>query len=280
MCELLAINFDRSAHVDFTFRAFAMRDVENADGWGLAWYPDHSLAIAKEPLTWRKSRFAGFLQTYGHLNSNMYLAHMRRKTVGGESTHADTHPFRRELMGREYCFAHNGTVYGTDEIPLGQFLPIGATDSEHVFCHLMNSIAQRQSHLDTIEDWRWVHELFYTYNKRGKFNCQLTDGRRLICYHDHNAFKGMWMEKLTMHPHHAEHLDDPTMHVDVEADGINRGIVVASRPLSRNRWLRFKPTQMIVVEAGVILHKALIVDGQSMVIQTKRKTQSKPRRIR
>ena len=33
-------------------------------------------------------------------------------TTGGEPSRADTHPFQRELFGRSYCFAHNGTVRG------------------------------------------------------------------------------------------------------------------------------------------------------------------------
>lgn len=261
MCELLGINFQRNAHVDITIRAFATRDETNADGWGLGWYPDQSLALAKEPLTWRSSSYARFLQTYSHLHSTTYIAHVRKKTIGGENTHADTHPFQRELFGRDYCFTHNGTVYGWDELPLGRFLPLGTTDSEHVFCHLLDSIADRGDHLSSVEDWRWLHGAFFGFNQRGKFNCQLTDGHRLICYHDAKAFKGMWMMLLHTRPHEWEHFDDPTMHVDVEPNGDNRGIVVASLPLNRGNWQKLDPTEMIVVESGMVVYRAVIVDG-------------------
>ncbi len=263
MCELLAIDFQYCVDVDFSIRAFAMRDAENADGWGLAWYPDQSLALAKEPLTWRESDYAEFLQKYSHLHSHIYIGHVRKKTVGGENTHADTHPFMRELMGRDYCFTHNGTVYGAEKLPVDRFQPTGATDSERVFCHLLQRIADRGKHLETPEDWQWLHEACYQYNQRGKFNCQLTDGHRVISYHDVNAFKGMWMELLVARPHEWQRFDDPTLHVDVEADSENRGVVIASLPLNNAKWQRFSPTEMVVVEAGAVVYQRTIVEASS-----------------
>lgn len=259
MCELLGINFEHAVDVDFTIRAFALRDAENADGWGLAWYPDQSLALAKEPLTWRESDYAEFLQTYSHLHSNTYVGHVRKKTVGGENTHADTQPFMRELMGRDYCFTHNGTVYGAEKLPMGRFHPLGDTDSERVFCHLLQRIVDRGHHLESTEDWQWLHEACFEYNQSGKFNCQITDGHRLISYHDINAFKGMWMELLITEAHQMQSFDDPTIHVDVEPDGANRGVVIASLPLNRADWIRFAPTEMVVVEAGAVVYRATML---------------------
>jgi glutamine amidotransferase len=144
MCELLGLNFARPVAADFTLSAFSLRDEENADGWGLAWYADRSLNVVKEPLSWRKSRYASFLESYNGLLSHMYIGHVRHATVGGEPKHADTHPFQAELGGRNYCFAHNGTVRGALEtLPLGRFHPIGQTDSEHVFCSILSEIAER-----------------------------------------------------------------------------------------------------------------------------------------
>ena len=76
--------------------------------------------------------------------SRTYIAHVRHKTMGGEPTHADTHPFAREMGGRDYCFAHNGTLDGPAwDLPLGHHRPLGETDSERFFCHLLREIAAR-----------------------------------------------------------------------------------------------------------------------------------------
>ena len=96
MCELMGLCFARPVCADFSIREFALRGEENADGWGLGWYPDRSLALVKEPVRWGRRR-AGFHGTYRALRSAIYVAHVRHRTVGGEPTHADTHPFRREL---------------------------------------------------------------------------------------------------------------------------------------------------------------------------------------
>src|SRR5262245_25634912 len=124
MCELMGLSFDQPVAADFSLRAFACRDAENPDGWGLAWYPDRSLALVKEALTWRHSGYSQFLENYQGLRSTIYLAHVRRQTTGGLATHADTHPFSREYLGRAFCFAHNGTIDDFGSLPLGRYLPI------------------------------------------------------------------------------------------------------------------------------------------------------------
>jgi glutamine amidotransferase len=64
MCELMAVSFARPVSADFSIREFALRGEENASGWGLAWYPDKSLAIVKEPIAWHESMFTRFLENY------------------------------------------------------------------------------------------------------------------------------------------------------------------------------------------------------------------------
>src|SRR6478672_143927 len=123
MCEVMGLCFARPLAAHISIREFRSRGNENADGWGLAWYPDHSLAVVKEPICWQASQYTDFLETYHRLRSPIYVAHVRHKTVGGEPTHADTHPFARELNGRDYCFAHNGTLHGFADWPLGRFRP-------------------------------------------------------------------------------------------------------------------------------------------------------------
>src|SRR5262245_54687645 len=101
MCELMGMSFARPLSAAFSIQEFAGRGEKNADGWGLAWYPDQSLALVKEPVAWNSSPHTGFLEKYQHLQSHLYIAHVRHKTTGGTPTHADTHPFARELSGRE-----------------------------------------------------------------------------------------------------------------------------------------------------------------------------------
>src|SRR4051794_4101423 len=190
MCELMGLSFARPVCADFSLREFSRRSDDNADGWGLAWYPDRSAALVKEPVRWQLSGFTGFLEKYHGLQSAIYLAHVRHRTMGGEPTHADTQPFRRELRGREYCFCHNGTIGNYASLSLGRYHPLGSADSEHVFCHLLDALDARGRELATPDDWRWLHERLDAINQGGTLNCLLSDGQRLFAYFDRAGHKG------------------------------------------------------------------------------------------
>lgn len=253
MCELMGMSFAEPISADFSIREFAHRGEENADGWGLAWYPDQSLAVIKEPVKWRSSQHSGFLESYHHLQSRIYIAHVRHKTTGA-AVHADTHPFARELGGREYCFAHNGTILDAGrDLPLGRYRPVGNTDSEHVFCHLMEELAQRQEPLEEASGWKWLREKLVSLNRGGRMNCLLCDGRRLFCYHDANGWKGLAFRQVLLDNHKIRHFRDETLTVDLESTPANHGFVAATRPLSQKGWHACQSGELLVLEKGALL---------------------------
>src|ERR1019366_4107978 len=142
MCELMGMSLTKPVVANVSIQAFSQRSQENPDGWGLAWYPDRSLAIVKQPMRW-SVQHTQFLEHYPGLLSSIYVAHVRQRTTGSAPTHADTHPFARELNGRDYCFAHNGTLAGDFwHRPLGRFRPVGSTDSEYLFCLLLAELGE------------------------------------------------------------------------------------------------------------------------------------------
>jgi glutamine amidotransferase len=235
-------------------REFERHDSENPDGWGLAWYPDQSLAIAKEPVEWGQSKFSGFLETYHELTSRLYVGHVRHKTTGGPPNHADTHPFGRELFGREYCFAHNGTLAGPYwDLPLGRFQPVGTTDSEHLFCHLLEEIAQTGDALANQESWSWLHEKLTTLNRWGKLNCLLADGQRLFCYHDAAGWKGLTIREVSIQDLNKRSFADLDVCLHLESQAVNHGYVVATRPLSSTGWIPFQAGELLVLQGGVVV---------------------------
>jgi glutamine amidotransferase len=253
MCELMGMCFARPISADFSIREFAIRCEENADGWGLAWYPDQSLAIVKEPVCWTASPYTSFLEKYPRLLSSIYVAHVRDRSVGGEPTHADTHPFARELYGREYCFAHNGTL--TDfsaEFHLGRYRPVGATDSEYMFCHLIEELALRQRHLDGDGDWHWLREKLLALNRRGNLTCLLADGLRLFSYRDITEAKGLSFRKVYFASHEVRRSEDSKRQFDLEAETVNCGYVIATSPLSQDGWHDLLPGELIVLDSGRI----------------------------
>jgi glutamine amidotransferase len=255
---------------DVTMRAFARRDERNADGWGLAWYMDGSIALVKEATAWSVSGHAAFLQEYERVRSKIFLAHVRRATVGRRGSRANAHPFEREIMGRAYGFEHNGTVRAAD-LKLGRYRPIGQTDSERLFCHLGELIALRGRHLDEEEDWEWLAETMGTLNMLGKLNALLSDGRRLFAYRDAAGFKGLSMRVMGFHDGQIRRLDDPDLEIDVRGTGGNRVYVVATRPLSSIGWHEVRHGELLVVDAGQLIwsNRRMITALSSEVRQAK-----------
>ncbi len=176
------------------------------------------------------------------------LAHVRHKTTGGAPTHADTHPFARELRGRDYCFAHNGTLEGVVErLRLGRFRPVGATDSEHFFCHLLEELDQAGGCLAAPSSWRWLHAKLLAANRLGPLNCLLSDGERLFCYHDAAGYKGLHLCRV---PGEGPRFMDADLKVAVSAPGRETGYIAATRPFSEPGWEAFRPGELILFEAG------------------------------
>jgi glutamine amidotransferase len=262
VCELLGLSFDRPVSARFSIEPFSSRATENADGWGLGWYSDGSLSLVKEPVSWRSSSFASFLGTYEALRSKTYIAHVRKRTVGREPNHADTHPFARETLGRSYCFAHNGTLRGFERLELGHHRPMGTTDSEHVFCHLLHRLQVRGGMLQTEDDWTWLARSLLELNDLGTLNCLLSDGARLFAYHCNQGYKGLWMRHLTLRDGEPRQMGDRETEVAVEGVEVTEGTVVATRPLDDTGWHSFQPGELLVLEAGRLCHSNRRASGK------------------
>jgi glutamine amidotransferase len=251
MCELMGLAFARPISADFSIHEFALRGADNADGWGLAWYPDRAVAVVKEPVRWGQTPFTTFLESYPGLRSSLYIAHVRRKTTGGEPCYADTHPFVREFNGREYCFVHNGTLRGAIwELPLTRYHPVGHTDSERAFCCLLEKIAGRNEHLNSAADWQWLAAELNRLNEWGQMNCLFSDSQRLYLYHDQAGYKGLSIRKIHLREGEPRQFGDAELKIDLADNDVNHGFVAATQPLSAHGWQRFEPGELIVLENG------------------------------
>src|SRR5688572_13276094 len=142
MCELLGMECNVPTDIVFSFSGLALRGGTagpHADGWGLALYEGRSVRTFLEPAAAANSALAKYIRQ-NPIKTLLAIAHVRKRTRGPVNL-ANTHPFVRELWGRHFTFAHNGTVRGVRQrAEPGRFKPIGTTDSEHAFCALMNRL--------------------------------------------------------------------------------------------------------------------------------------------
>ncbi len=250
MCELLGLCFNTEVNPHISFRGFRHRGKNNPHGWGLAFYPDESCQIFKEALPAGKSSLAYFLESYDGVRSKIIIGHVRLASRGDVSRR-NTHPFVRELNGKEYVFAHNGTLHDCGSLETGRFKPVGETDSERAFCHLLNLLEKERIKRWGENECAWLKEELRRINEKGRLNCLLSDGEHLFCYHDRDGYNGL--RYLRRQPPYARvRLKDADWEIDLseEKRDDQKGFVVATRPLTDEAWEPFKPGELMVFADG------------------------------
>ncbi|MDO8510666.1 MAG: class II glutamine amidotransferase [Nanoarchaeota archaeon] len=114
---------------------------KHQDGWGVAYLDQKGDFIIQ------KSPQAIFedpkVQKLDKLNTNLLIAHVRRK-AGSDISLKNTHPFkaRHPALG-ECIFCHNGVIK-EDIIFDQQYRPQGKTDSERLFYSILSDITENK----------------------------------------------------------------------------------------------------------------------------------------
>lgn len=257
MCELLGLTFNMTVRPNISFKGFRGRGESNPDGWGLAWYPDKAAQFVKEPIKAGLSALNNFLSDYNCCRSKIFISHVRRASAGSVS-YRNTHPFYRELDGREYIFAHNGTLRQfKSKLSLGRFKPLGETDSEFAFCSILSWLEEKGVS-------QWTDDLFISLadklkqiNELGKFNCIFSDGVYLFCYRDKSDVKGLsFVSRVPPYGNIRMLDDDIEINLASEKDPRQKGFIIATEPLTNERWERFQPSELIVFKDGEIIYSS------------------------
>ena len=254
MCELLGMSFNLPVKPSISFKGFRHRGESNPHGWGIAFYPDKSAQVVKEPIKAKESSLSKFLQEYQEVKSEIFVAHVRYTSIGSKS-HKNTHPFHRELNGTEYVFAHNGTFSSYKTLPLGRFKPIGETDSEYVFCYLLKCIEERGITRWKKDDFDWLAEKLREINRYGSFNCIFSDGKHLFCYYDKNGHNGLCFVQRKP-PYDKIRLLDEDWEINLaeEKRPEQTGFIIATRRLTNESWKDFKFGELIVFRGGKVIY--------------------------
>jgi glutamine amidotransferase len=251
MCELLGMECNVPTDIVFSFSGLALRGGArgpHADGWGLALYEKRSVRTFLEPAAAANSALAAYIRSHP-IKTLLAIAHVRKRTRGPVNL-ANTHPFVRELWGRHFTFAHNGTVRGVKKQPLGRFRPIGTTDSEHAFCAVMNHLDRSfpKGYPEPSALAKAVARVGRDLGERGTFNFLLADGRQLfarcatkLCY----IVRKAPFAKATLAD------DDLSIDFSTVTTPRDRVAIIATAPLTRDeQWTIGQPGQMWVFRRG------------------------------
>lgn len=251
MCELLGMSANVPTDICFSFSGLIKRGGETGphkDGWGITFYEGKGCRSFKDPSPSCNSRVAKLVKEYP-IKSKSVISHIRQANRGSVSLE-NTHPFIRELWGKNWTYAHNGQLTGYEALPMGHDIPVGQTDSERAFCWILDQL--RQSYpsepADMLAMFKKVAGYADTLREMGIFNMLLSDGEYVMCYCTNNL---SWITRRA--PFGKARLIDEDMVVDFneETSATDVVTVIATRPLTNNeQWIRMQEGEFCVFYFG------------------------------
>jgi predicted glutamine amidotransferase len=252
MCQLLGMNCNVPTDICFSFEGFSARGGktdEHRDGWGIAFFEGLGCRTFLDEKPSVTSPVAELVRRYP-IQSTHVIAHIRKATQGVVALQ-NCHPFRRELWGRYWVFAHNGDLLNFEPKNTGFYRPVGSTDSERAFCLILETLRQSfPDHKPPIEElYSLLREITKTLAEKGIFNYLLSDGEHLFA---HCSTKLSYIVRQA--PFAAAHLLDEDITVDFQelTRPSDRVAIIATTPLTDNEiWIPLQPGELLVFEDGL-----------------------------
>jgi glutamine amidotransferase len=254
MCQLLGMNANVPTDICFSFEGFRARGGRtdrHSDGWGIAFFEGRGLRTFLDPSPASASPVADFVRHYPIKSCNV-IAHIRRATQGSVALE-NCHPFQRELWGTHWVFAHNGNLTQFQPDPWTTFQPVGATDSEAAFCHILQKI--QGAFPNGQPELRALYRLLGQESERischGPFNFLMSNGRWLFA---RCATQLSYIIRKS--PFRHAHLVDEDVTIDFsQVTQANDCVaVIATHPLTDNEtWTPMTQGQLLAFENGAPL---------------------------
>lgn len=266
MCQLLGMNCNVPTDIVFSFEGFRQRGGltdHHSDGWGIAFFEGDGCRMFLDHQPSALSPLADLVHKYP-IKSRNVVAHIRKATQG-EVSLANTHPFKRELWGRYWLFAHNGNLTDLPPMASSRFQPVGTTDSEYAFCWLMDQLGLRYPSKPPLDELHaTMAALAAELAKHGTFNFLLSDGTALFarCATDLHYI-------IRQAPFAMAHLSDADVSVDFAryTQPSDHVAVIATQPLTDNEnWIRIAQGELLRFEDGVVHRLANVAPAEPVRI--------------
>ena len=254
MCQLLGMNCNVPTDICFSFEGFCARGghtADHADGWGIAFLRDKAAACSSTR-TLRLRRPSPKLVRRYPIKSKHVIAHIRKATRGAVALQ-NCHPFQRELWGRYWVFAHNGTLADFTAPPSDVYRAVGETDTEAAFCWMLDTLRRAfpAGKPPLAELYAVLAASTRELCRHGPFNYLLSDGEHFFA-HCSTALNYI----VRQAPFAAAHLIDRDVTIDFSevTTPNDRVAVIATTPLTDNEvWTAIPPDRLVVFHDGMPL---------------------------
>ncbi|MCK5663257.1 MAG: class II glutamine amidotransferase, partial [Thiotrichaceae bacterium] len=105
MCELLGMSANTNTDITFSFSELIQHGGKTSphkDGWGITFYEGKAIRCFKDPKPIYCSQVTELVKMYP-IKSKTVISHIRQANSGGINLE-NTHPFTRELWGRNWTY--------------------------------------------------------------------------------------------------------------------------------------------------------------------------------
>lgn len=257
MCQLLGMNCNSPTDICFSFTGFQARGgitADHTDGWGIAFFEGKGVRLFLDPQASVQSPIADLVRRYP-IHSKNVIAHIRKATEGGVGLE-NTHPFRRELWGQNWVFAHNGTLKDFAPALDGNFLPVGETDSERAFCWILQKLREKFGSKSPAGElfFETLRELTFELTGFGPLNFLFSNGEWMFA---HSSTNLSYLVRQAPFSH--AHLMDQDLAVDFKAvtDPSDQVAIIATQPLTDNEtWTTMDPGYLWWYQDGQLVRVA------------------------
>ncbi len=265
MCELFALSSRIPTTVGFTLERLARRggiEGPHRDGWDVAFYEGADVFLLREPRAAAESDLVRYIERHAP-PSQLVVSHIRRATRGVPALR-NIQPFVRELSGYTHVFAHNGELSGIEwrrDFLLGRFRPVGDTDSEWVFCSLLDRLDDIWSaaggYLPPLpERLKVVAAFAEELREFGPVNFLYADGDALFA-HAHRRIQADGHEEPPgLHLLERSGEEPPA---DLATSGVTltavrqEAVLLASVPLTDEPWQPLPEGEVVVIMNGAVV---------------------------
>lgn len=264
MLNLLALSFEGELAPSLDLQCLTPGR-KPPDGWGVGYYPggEPAATVLKEAAPQPGGIRSELVRTWETLESSIFLLHLRAATWG-PITEANTQPFCRSAWGRDWLLAHSGSLEQRLPIsPDAHFEPVGSTDSEALFCRLLDWMREQGwrslGDVDAPRLRDWLEEI----NTLGPLTLVLSDGRDLCLYADRTGATHCWLWQVSP-PYERLAMGDSDLELDLTKRGAKsrKGVIVSTKPLESRtevpaNWKQVPPSALVLVRQGAIRAEVL-----------------------
>lgn len=255
MCELLAMSANVPTDICFSFAGLMQRGGNTGphkDGWGITFYEGKGCRTFKDPKPSFDSEIAKLVSNYP-IKSEAVICHIRQANAGPVCLE-NTHPFTRELWGRNFTYAHNGQLAKYKAaLATHKQMSIGTTDSEQAFVWILEQLRLKFGSERPKPQYLhpFIAKLCKHIDQYGVFNLMLSDGEFMFAYCSNNLH---WITRRA--PFGPAKLIDTDVAIDFKKETTDQDIVsvLATQPLTLDEtWHKMAPEDWLVFVKGEVL---------------------------